>query len=321
MRGLVTKVLGVLFSAIFLSASVQAADKIRIAFGVGASSVLWPLAYQKGFFKDEGIDAEVIQMSGNLPIAALTSGELDYHTVLNPAVRGAIQGLPIRVVAFFDKGNQWVLVGGSKLKSVTELRGKTVASGTPGTGPDTAGRRIVKHYGLEPDKDVKFTPGGSEDSRLVRVQQGLVDAALIPIPLDVRARKLGLNTLARAHEIYSYAGGGLVTTTKKITEKRDEVKRVIKASIRASQYVKSNADGTIQVYMTLRRMDREIAEASYAFLSKAINEDGSLPEVGFRLLIEEIRDSIKLSREVAFDQVSDLSILRQAQRELGIKEK
>ena len=37
--------------------------------------------------------------------------------------------------------------------------------------------------------------------------------------------------------------------------------------------------------------------------------------------IEEIRDSIKLSREVSFDEISDLSILREAQRELGIKEK
>ena len=124
-----------------------------------------------------------------------------------------------------------------------------------------------------------------------------------------------------AHEIYSYAGGGLVTTTKKIKEKRDEIKRVIKASIKASQYVKTNADGTIQVYMALRRMDRETAEGSYAFLSKAINADGSLPEQGFRLLIEEIRDSIKLSRDVSFDEVSDLSILRETQRELGIKEK
>jgi NitT/TauT family transport system substrate-binding protein len=227
---------------------VHAADKVRIAFGTGASSVLYPLAQKKGFLKDEGIDAEVIQLGGNLAIAALNNGELDYNTVLNPSVRGAIQGLPIRVVACFDKGNQWVLVARSNLKSVTELRGKTVAAGNRGQGPDTAGRRIVRHYGLEPDKDLKFTPGGSSDeAHLVMVQQGLVDATLIPIPLDLRARKLGLNILARAQEIYTYAGGGLVTTTKKIKEKPDEIKRVIKAGIKASRYVKANADGTIQV--------------------------------------------------------------------------
>ncbi len=78
-------------------------------------------------------------MPGNLPIAALTNGELDYNTVLNPSVRGAIQGLPIRVVACFDKGNQWVLVARSNLKSVIELRGKTVAAGSRGRGPTPPG--------------------------------------------------------------------------------------------------------------------------------------------------------------------------------------
>jgi NitT/TauT family transport system substrate-binding protein len=318
----VRKTFVALLAGFLFLTSADAADKVRIAFGTGASSVLFPLAQKKGFLRDEGIDAEVIQMLGNLPIAALANGELDYNTVLNPSVRGAIQGLPIRVVACFDKGNQWVLVAGSNLKSVIELRGRTVAAGNRGQGPDTAGRRIVKHYGLEPDRDVKFTPGGSSDEgRLVSVQQGLVDATLIPIPLDLRARKLGLNILARAHEIYTYAGGGLVTTTKKIKDKPEEIKRVIKAGIKASRYIKGNADGTIQVFMDLRRMDREIAATSYEFLSKAINEDGSLPEQGFRLLIEEVKESVKVTREISFNEVSDLSILREAQREIGIKEK
>ena len=314
------KIFVALLAVFLFLTSAYAADKVRIAFGTGASSVLYPLAQKKGFLKDEGIDAEVIQLGGNLAIAALNNGELDYNTVLNPSVRGAIQGLPIRVVACFDKGNQWVLVARSNLKSVTELRGKTVAAGTRGTGPDTAGRRIVKHYGLEPDRDVKFTPGGSSDEgRLVSVQQGLIDATLIPVPLDLRARKLGLTILARAHEIYTYAGGGLVTTTKKIKEKPEEIKRVIKAGIKASRYIKANADGTIQVFMDLRRMDREIAGTSYEFSSKAINEDGTLPDQGFRLLIDEVKESVKVTREVSFNEVSDLSILREAQRELGIK--
>ena len=240
--------------------------------------------------------------------------------MLNPSVRGAIQGLPIRVVACFDKGNQWVLLGRSNLKSVTELRGKTVTSANRGQVPDTVGRRIVKHYGLEPDKDVKFTPGpSSEEGRLISVQQGLVDATLISIPLDLRAKKLGLNILARAQEVFTYAGGGLVTTTKKIKEKPEEIKRVIKAGIKASRYVKANGDGTIQVFMNLRRIDREIAASSYEFLAKAINEDGSLPDQGFRLLIDEVRESVKATREVSFGDVSDMSILREAQRELAIK--
>ena len=83
------KVFLVLVVVFVFQTSTHAADKVRIAFGTGASSVLYPLANKKGFLKDEGIDAEVIQLGGNLAIAALNSDELDYNTVLNPSVRGA----------------------------------------------------------------------------------------------------------------------------------------------------------------------------------------------------------------------------------------
>src|SRR5262245_13333732 len=72
---------------------------------------------RKGFLKDEGVEAEVIQMTGNVPVAALASGELDYHTVLGTSVRGAIQGLPLKAVAFYSQGSQMVLVARGDLRS------------------------------------------------------------------------------------------------------------------------------------------------------------------------------------------------------------
>jgi NitT/TauT family transport system substrate-binding protein len=317
----VNKVLVALLTLSVLHASARAADKIRIGFAPVVSSVLFPLALKKGFLKDEGIEAEVIQMTGNVPIAALASGELDYHTVLGTSVRGAIQGLPLRAVAFYSQGSQMVLVARGDLKSVKDLKGRTVAIGSPGGAPDTNGRRIVKHFGLEPDKNVKFAPGGGAEGNIVRVQQGLVDATVVPIPLDLRARKLGLNVLARSYEIFPYAGGGLATTTRKIKEKPEEIKRVIKAGINASRYVRADRDGTIQFLLEWQRSDREVATAAYEFLLKVNNEDGSMPEKGFRFLIEDIKESVKVTHEVSFNQVSDLSMLREAQRELGIKEK
>ena len=71
--------------------------------------------------------------------------------------------------------------------------------------------------------------------------------------------------------------------------------------------------------MEWQRIDREIAIGTYEYLSKAINDDGSLSENGFRLIVEEIKELAKVSREVALSDFADLSILREAQREMGIK--
>ena len=313
------KIFAVLLPIFVFQASAHAADKIRIGFAPGAGQIVFPLAQKKEFLKAEGIEAEIIRMSGTVAVAALVSGEADYFTLTAFPVRAAIQGLPLKVVANFIQGNAQTLVARADLKSVMELKGKTVAIGTPGGNPDRTARLMVKHFGLEPEKDVKFASGGLPEGRLARIQQGLVDATVVPVPLDLQARKLGLNVLARAYEIFTYPEGGLVTTTKKIKEKPDEIKRTIRAGMKASRYVRANRDGTIQFLMEWQRIDREIAAATYEYLSRAINDDGSLPENGFRLLIEEVKELAKVSREVALSDVADLSILREAQRELGIK--
>ena len=134
------KVVLVLLSTFVLQGSVYPAEKIRIAYSAGTSSLLFLLAHKHGFLKAAGVDAEVIRMTGNVPIAALVSGEIDYHTNASPGVRAAIQGLPLRVVAVYGEGSGMVLVSRPAIKSVPELKGKVIAVGNPGSGPDTNGR-------------------------------------------------------------------------------------------------------------------------------------------------------------------------------------
>src|SRR5262245_34436363 len=250
-------------------------------------------------------------MSSTVAAAALASGEAEYVIGMS-ALRGAIQGLPLKAVASYIQGSSQTLVARSDIKDVRELKGRTITIGTPGGSPDRHARLMIKHFGLEPDKDVKFAPGGLTEGRLARLQQGLIDATIVPVPLDLQAKKLGMNVLARAYEIFNYPEGGLVTTTKKIREKPDEVKRVIRAGIKGSRYIKTNRDGTIQFLMEWQRIDREIATGTYEYLSKAINDDGSVSESGLRLVIEEIKELAKANREIALSEVADLSKIGRA---------
>jgi len=311
-------IFAVLLAVLVFHGSAGAVDKIRIGFAPGASSTALPLAQKKGFFREEGLEAEVIRMSSTVAAAALASGEADYAIGMS-ALRGAIQGLPLKVVASYIQGSTQTLVARSDIKTVSELKGRTITIGTPGGSPDRHARLMIKHFGLEPEKDVKFASGGLTEGRLARLQQGLIDATVVPVPLDLQAKKLGLNVLARAYEIFTYPEGGLVTTTMKIKGKPDEVKRVIRAGIKASRYIKANRDATIQFLMDWQRIDKDIASSTYDYLSKATNESGSLPEDGFRLMIEEIKELAKVTREIRMTDVADLSILTVAQKELGIK--
>ena len=200
-----------------------------------------------------------------------------------------------------------------------QLKGKTIAVLIYGGVAHFAARVMVKHYGLDPEKDLKYLAVGPPDARYAALSQGLVDAALLGPPLDFEARKQGLNILARANDIFVFPETGLVTSVKKIQDKPDEIKRVIRAGIKANRYIKSNRDGTIQFLMEWLKLNREIATATYDSVVKVYDDDINLCDKGLRLVIDETKKTMKLSRDVSYSEIADLSILREAQRELGVK--
>jgi ABC-type nitrate/sulfonate/bicarbonate transport system substrate-binding protein len=125
--------------------------------------------------------------------------------------------------------------------------------------------------------------------------------------------------LSRFHELFKLPFTGLGTHLKKLKEKPDEVKRMVKALLRANRYVRANREGTIQTMMEWIKVDRESAAATYDSTWKIFSEDGNMPEAGLKLVIDQGREAMKIDRSVANSEVADLTILREVQKEIGIK--
>jgi NitT/TauT family transport system substrate-binding protein len=301
--------------------SASAADKIRV--GVPQQVVHWmvfPLAQKKGFFKEEGLDAEIVRITGPSGRSALMSGEIDYYTTIAFIVQSVIQGLPARVMAAYVSCPPFVLMSQPEFKTAQDLKGKTIGVGAPpGSSPDIIARLALRHLGVNPEKDLKFVFLNSHERTFLALEQGLFPVGLIPPPFDYQGKKLGFNFLVRAAELLTYPEDGIIAHLKKIKEKPDEIKRVIRAGIKANRYIHSDREGTLQFLMEWQKVNRDIANANYDSAARAFNDDGSLPEAGLRLIVDEAKKTAKIDRDIPLSDVADLSILREAQKELGIK--
>jgi ABC-type nitrate/sulfonate/bicarbonate transport system substrate-binding protein len=306
-----------------LSGAVGAADKIRI--GVPQQVVHWmvfPLAHQKGFFKEEGFDAEIVRITGPSGRSALMSGDIDYYTTIAFIVQSAILGLPVKVVAAYVSCPPFVVMSRPEFKSAQDLKGKTMGIGAPpGSSPDVIAKLSLRHLGVNPDRDVKFVYLNSHERTFLALEQGLYAVGLIAPPFDFHGKKLGFNSLVRADEILTYPEDGLIATMKKLKEKPDEVKRVIRAGIKANRYIRSQREGTIQFLIEWQKVNRETATANYDGAVRVFNDDGGLPEAGLRLIVDEAKKTAKVEREIPLSEIADFSILREAQKELGIRPK
>jgi NitT/TauT family transport system substrate-binding protein len=214
----------VLQSILVLHGVVQAADKIRIAVPEpNATYMTFPLAYKKGFLANHGFAAEVISMSGRLAIPTLNNGEIDYLTDISQGVRGAMGGFPVKIVACYLPRSSLMVVSRPEINSVKELKGKTVAVAAIGSANFAVLQLVAKHFGLDPEKEIKVLALGRNEARLAALQQGLVAAMVVPPPWDFRAKKLGFSVIARSYELFSYPQIGLIVNDRKIKQRPEEL--------------------------------------------------------------------------------------------------
>jgi len=300
--------------------SALAADKIRVSISsLDVAFLTSGVALKRGFFKEEGFEPELIRMNANVSVTALSTGDIDYTMIFGSVVRGAVRGLPMKVVASFLDSSTHTLIARPEYKTVKDLRGKTLAVSSFGATSDVAARMMFQRSGIDPEKEIKIIALGSDRARFGALREGIVDVAVISPPADVEGKKMGFNVLARAYELFSLPFVGLGANTKKIKERPDEIKRVLKSLIKANRFITANRDATIQILAEWGRTDRESAAASYDGTVKVFNADGSIPESGLKLVIDQAKQALKVDQPVAPDQVADLGPLREAQRELNIK--
>jgi ABC-type nitrate/sulfonate/bicarbonate transport system substrate-binding protein len=131
--------------------------------------------------------------------------------------------------------------------------------------------------------------------------------------------KQGYKILARAYEIFSFPYLGLGTHTRKIREKPDEIRRAIKATIRANRFIRENREEAVRILVDWGKVEQDFAYASYDALRNLFNIDGGVPDDGLKLVIDQARRNAKVTREVAPAEVVDLRFLHEAQAELGFK--
>jgi NitT/TauT family transport system substrate-binding protein len=319
---MLTQVLVILVTLLWLSAQGDALDRIRIAVSnPNMPNLTVAVTQQKSFFKDENVEAEIIRMNPNVAITALATGDVDYCQLFGAVVGGAIVGLPVRIVAGLLDNWPLTLIAQPEYKSLKELKGKTLGISSFGATPDVGARMMLKQVGLDPEKDIKVLALGSDAARLAALKQRVVDVVIISPPADAQMEKQGYKILARAYELFSFPYLGLGTHTKKMKEKPEEIRRTIKATIRANRFIRENREEAVRILVDWGKVERDYAYASYDALRNLFNADGNVPEDGLKLVIDQARRSAKITREVMPAEVADLTFLREAQAELGIKQR
>jgi NitT/TauT family transport system substrate-binding protein len=269
------------------------------------------VAMRKGFFKDEGIEVDKIQMQPAIGVKALVSGDVDYLLAWGSALRAAVTGVPIKAVVGFAGRPLHVLVARPEIKTPKDLKGKIIGVDSVAGTVDYLSRLAARHFGMEPEKDVRIIVTGESPTRLAALHAGSIDATPIDIAFAVKAEDEGFKRLIYLGDLIELPLSGIAVTDQKLRARRDQVKKVVRAAMRGTRFMKQNRVETVQMLADYLRITPAQSAKAYDASINSFTDDGIISDRGVSLDVQLTKERLKLTKDIPLSQLVDWSVVRE----------
>lgn len=296
----------------------------KIVFSIPSRSIAaidLYIAKERGFFREEGLDVDLVQIRGNVAIAAALSGQVHASNGVGTVIRAMERSeLPLKILTVSLKRNLFWLVARGNIKSIAGLKNKVLGTTTMGGAQHTAAARLLRKGGLDPEKDVTVVVGGDVPAQLQSLIAGTIDAAALSPPTVILARdKYNMTILGSAMEDVANLQNGTAVSEKFLRERRDLIRHMLRARAKAGRYFWENERGTSEVLAKYQGVDYPVALESYRLSKPAFTSQGIPSEKEVEDFLKADAELLKLPKPVAAGKIFDFSLQREVNQELGIK--
>jgi NitT/TauT family transport system substrate-binding protein len=314
-----------LFTAILflplLSPPFSSAQSLQIVnMAIPARSfqmVIYPVAQQKGYMKEEGLDQRVIFVAPTTSIQAMLGGDVQFTGAGSSALVSMARGnTPLKVVvATNDRVLQW-LVTRPEITSPKELRGKKIATTGVGAIATFMVKQVLTKHGLDGNKDVTYLDVG-QGNQLTALLGGGFDAAVLSVEQRYVALDKGMREMFFMGNEVKNSWGTLATTDKLIKENPKMVGGFVRATIKALRYLRHDKEGTVSAMLKFSGVSRQQATRVYDDIIGTFTSNGVVDEETQRNDLAIIRQVVNTSETLPNAKAYDFSFAQEADQQLN----
>jgi ABC-type nitrate/sulfonate/bicarbonate transport system substrate-binding protein len=267
-----------------------------------------------GYFKDEGIDANIVLMRSDIGVKALITGDADFAASISSVVKATAVGIPVKTVLNFFNGSFFYLITKPSITSIDQLRGKVIGVSRYGSAADFDARATFRHFGIDPNKDLKILAAGSPASRISALVAGHVDAVILSNTEKLPAEQVGMKALLFTGQYVKQPVGGLGTSVQRISDRREDVQKGIRAVYRGLLAMKSQRDKVKMVFEKELGVKPEQFDGIYEDAIRVLLPNGKIDLESLREPYEDARRQATNPPEVTLATLVDYSILDEVAR-------
>jgi ABC-type nitrate/sulfonate/bicarbonate transport system substrate-binding protein len=304
-------------------AAASAPAPVRVRYAYPATSLVFlaqKVALEHGFYRQYGLEVEMVLVGAGVMAAAQLAGEVEYTTSYPATIRTAAQGAPLRIVSTVVGAPLFVLMAQPGVQSLADLRGKPVGITTRGGAIDKVTRDLLAQAGLDTDTDVVILPAGGQVTVLLEaLLSGRVQAAALSPPWFVRAREQGMRVLVKATEALREPQNGLAVTAERLAQQREQVRQMVQAEIESIRFIRQNRAATVALTRDWLEISQAEAEEAYDFVLPAFVPDGRIDVEGLRRYVATEKAEGTLPADFQIESILDTQLAEEALRALSAR--
>jgi len=299
-------------------ASAQSFQTVNMAIPAKSfQMVIYPVAQQKGYMKEEGLDQRVIFIAPTTSIQAMLGGDVQFTGAGTSALVSIARGnTPLKVVvATNDRVLQW-LVTRPEITSVKDLKGKKIATTGVGAVATFMARQVLTKHGLDGNKDVTYLDVG-QGNQLAALLGGGFDAAILSVEQRYVALDKGMREMFFMGNEVKNSWGTLATTDKLIKENPKMVGGFVRATIKALRYLRQEKEGAISAMLKFSGVSRQQATRVYDDIIGTFTRNGVVDDETQRNDLNIIRQVTNTNETMPNARAYDFSFAQEADQQLN----
>jgi NitT/TauT family transport system substrate-binding protein len=303
----------------FLSLPVNGQSKtVRTAIPAqNLTALAFYVAQEKGYYRAEGLDVQLILMSAPVSAVALIGGDLEFSTAAGAAMTAAVRGAPLSFLFHtYYLPLYWLYVR-PEIGNVAALKGRKIGVSGIGSGPYFLVLELLKKHGLEAGRDVAILTTGVQSASFAALASGAVDATSLSPPFMFKAQQAGFRELvAFVKEDFVELQSAVVVRKEFLKTDSEVVEKFLRGTIKGLLYARQVRSGTIPIVARLLKIDEETAAKTYDLYRSAMTSDGTVSKETQARFMNEIAKRMSLKESAAVENVFNYSTSRKISREI-----
>lgn len=300
-------------------------EKVIVADIRGESWLPVYLAYQLGYFKEQGLNVEfATYKDGPIAFQGMHAGDSQFCMLSSePVMRAYDEGKESVIILSTLTNKPYMFVTRKGINKISDLKGKVVFAGMPGSAPYTFVSSLLAKEGLDPQKDVTWA-NLEYGATLAALEKGQVDGAYLRSISKADAIKIGANILVNVSDPVEHKKmygsdkyeSSIVTVTKKYAETNPEtIQKFTNAVVKAIVWQTGHSDE--EVAKTIIPLFPNFRVEYVTALRSSLSKTGEISEEGHQIINDFCKQQGIIKKDIPYQNIIDMTYINKANQEFN----